>query len=70
MTRQGETPTGASAALSLVELRRHLVRRAGELAGKARSLRARGDFMAALRAQQHGQKLLEVARKMGQQRRP
>jgi hypothetical protein len=67
-----EDPTGAtlqgSAALSLLELRRHLVRRAGELSGRARVLRARGDARGAAAAAEQAARLRTVARDMERRR--
>jgi hypothetical protein len=53
-----------SATLSLLDLRRHLLRRAGELIARARALRARGDSAGALRIEEQSQRLLQVARSM------
>jgi hypothetical protein len=60
------TPTSGSALLSLVELRRHLLRRASTLSVRARTLRARGDVAGASRAAEESARLLRVAREMGQ----
>lgn len=53
-----------SASLSLIELRRHLIRRAGMLTQRARTLRARGDAVMARRLQAQAQRLLEMAREV------
>lgn len=63
------TPTSGSAMLSLVELRRHLLRRSSVLSVRARTLRARGDVAGAARAAEESARLLRVAREMGQRGR-
>jgi hypothetical protein len=60
------TPTSGSALLSLVELRRHLLRRASMLSVRARTLRSRGDIVGATRAAEESARLLRVAREMGE----
>jgi hypothetical protein len=56
--------TTTTAGLSLVELRRHLIRRAGSMRVRARSLRARGDRVGALRLEEQSAQLIRVAREM------
>jgi hypothetical protein len=72
MTLVPDDSTGAtlqgSAALSLLELRRHLIRRAGELSGRARVLRARGDAKGAAAAAEQAARLRMVARDMERRR--
>jgi hypothetical protein len=63
------TPTGGSAALSLVELRRHLIRRASALTVRARAHRLRGDRVAAARLEEQATRLREVAKDMRSQSR-
>ncbi len=63
------TPTN-SAALSLLELRRHLLRRAGALTARARGLRQKGDAATAARLAQESERLLNVAHTMGQKKEP
>lgn len=58
------TPMSASGMLSLVELRRHLLRRASTLSVRARTLRARGDVTGAARAAEEADRLMRVARNM------
>lgn len=58
-------PTPSTGALSLVELRRYLLRRASELAVRARTCRARGDVNAAARMSAEAARLLRVAQDMG-----
>lgn len=58
-------PTPTSATLSLLELRRHLLRRASVLGVRARALRARGDHAAAARLGQEAARILQIAKKMG-----
>jgi hypothetical protein len=57
------TPT--SGALSLVELRRHLLRRASALSVRARVCRSRGDVASAARMSEEAARLMRVARDMG-----
>lgn len=70
MQPEPEKPTSptSSAGLSLLELRRHLLRRAGELSARARGLREKGDTASALRAAQQSHRLRDVAHTMGQRR--
>lgn len=63
------TPTSPSAALSLVDLRRHLLRRSSILGVRARNLRAHGDIVQAARLAEEAARLLRIAREMGQQAR-
>lgn len=58
-----EAPTN-TAALSLFELRRHLLRQAGVLSARARGLRGRGAGSLAKRADRESEHLVEVARSM------
>ena len=53
-----------SAALSLLELRRHLLRRAGVLTARARDLRDKGAEVTAARVADESERLLSVARSM------
>ena len=55
-----------SAALSLLELRRHLLRRAGELSARARGLRKKGATSSAARLAVESDRLLLVAKTMEQ----
>lgn len=64
------TPTSSSGALSLVDLRRQLLRRASELAVRAKACRARGEVHAAARMNAEAGRLLHVARDMGRRERP
>lgn len=59
------TPTSGSALLSLLELRRHLLRRSSTLSVRARTLRARGDIAGASKAAEESARLLRIAREMG-----
>lgn len=61
--RTPDTPTN-SAALSLLELRRHMLRRAGELSARARGLRKKGASSSAARLAVESDRLLLVARTM------
>jgi hypothetical protein len=63
------TPAGGSAALSLVELRRHLIPRASALTVRARAYRLRGDRVAAARLEEQATRLREVAKDMRSQSR-
>lgn len=58
-------PPLGTAALSLVELRRHLIRRAGTLHVRARALKVRGDIYSAARLEEQASRLREIARDMG-----
>lgn len=60
------TPTSPSALLSLLDLRRHLLRQSSTLAVRARGLRARGDVAGAQRLVMESQRLHRIAREMGQ----
>jgi hypothetical protein len=60
-----EQPTPTTGGLSLVELRRHLLRRASILAVRAKACRARGDVANAARMSEEAGRLLRVARDMG-----
>ena len=55
------SPTN-SAALSLLELRRHLLPRAGALSAKARDLRDRGAGRSAAKVAEESERLRDVAR--------
>jgi hypothetical protein len=68
-TLTDRTPTSPSAALSLVDLRRHLLRQASTLSVRARTLRQRGDSVQAQRLAEESARLLRVAREMGQRDR-
>ncbi len=63
------SPTPSTGALSLVELRRHLLRRATALSVRARIHRARGDIVSATRMSNEANRLLRVAREMGRSAR-
>lgn len=63
-TATDATPTSGSSALSLFELRRHLIKRASTLAVRARTLRGRGDIVGAGKAAQEAARLRAVARQM------
>lgn len=67
MAARRETPDAPanSAALSLLELRRHLLRRAGELSARARGLRKKGASSSAARLAVESDRLLLVAKTMG-----
>ena len=67
MAARGETSDtpANSAALSLLELRRHLLRRAGELSARARGLRKKGASHSAARLAVESDRLLLVAKTMG-----
>lgn len=56
--------TTNSAALSLLELRRSMLRRAGELSARARGLRKKGASSSAARLAVESDRLLLVARTM------
>jgi hypothetical protein len=60
------TPTSPSAALSLVDLRRHMLRRASILGSRARVLRARGDTAQANRLANESARIMRIAREMGE----
>jgi hypothetical protein len=64
------TPTEGSALLSLVELRRHLLRQASTLSVRARRMRARGDVAGGARTAEEAGRLLAIAQDMGRRRRP
>jgi hypothetical protein len=59
------TPTSPSAALSLIDLRRHMIRRASILGTRARALRARGDTAQAHRLADESARIMRIAREMG-----
>jgi hypothetical protein len=59
------TPTSGSALLSLVDLRRQLLRRSSVLSVRAKMLRARGDIRGAHRAADDAARLKRIAREMG-----
>jgi hypothetical protein len=61
---QDATPTPTTAALSLRDLRRHLIQRSSALSVRARNLRARGDVKGASRAAAESARLLHIAREM------
>lgn len=63
------TPTSPSALLSLLDLRRHLLRRSSTLAVRAKALRARGDVAGAQRLALESQRPHRIAREMGQHER-
>lgn len=63
------TPTSGSAALSLLDLRRHLLRRSSALSVRAKALRARGDVTGAARAAEDAKRLRRIAREMGRTER-
>ncbi|MGI8873328.1 MAG: hypothetical protein ACR2KP_03180 [Egibacteraceae bacterium] len=63
MTEQ--TPTSPSAALSLLELRRHLLRRASALSVRAQRCRHRGDGAGAARLASEASRLARIAKRMG-----
>lgn len=59
-------PSGlTSASLSLLELRRHLLRQAGTLAVRARRLRSNGDRLGAADVAAQSQRLRTTAKSMG-----
>lgn len=62
-------PVTGSAALSLVELRRHLIRRASALTVRARAHRMRGERVAAAKLEEQAARLRQVARDMRTQAR-
>jgi hypothetical protein len=64
MEQQATHSTPTTAGLSLVELRRHLIRRASALRVRARGLRARGDRLGAARLEEQSAQLIRVARDM------
>ena len=59
-----ERPTN-TAALSLLELRRHLLKQAGMLAARARELREKGSNARAARMAEESARLRSVAHEMG-----
>ena len=54
----------SSAALSLLELRRHLLRRAGKLEARARGLREKGAATIAAQISSESDRLRDLARRM------
>jgi hypothetical protein len=68
-SRQTDDAASNSAALSLFELRRQLLRRAGALSARARGLRRKGDSMSAARIAVESDRLLLVAKTMGENAR-
>ena len=64
MPPRPERPTN-TAALSLLELRRHLLKRAGALSARARGLREKGHSATAARMAEESQRLRAVAHEMG-----
>jgi hypothetical protein len=64
MEQEAAHSTPTTAGLSLVELRRHLIRRASAMRVRARGLRARGDRLAAARLEDQSARLIRVARDM------
>lgn len=61
---RGLTPAGGSASLSLVELRRHLLRRAGALSVRSQRRRHRGDPATAQRLSAEARRLTRIAKDM------
>ncbi len=59
-----DTPPVPTVPADVLELRRDLVRRAGVLRARARSLRARGSLHAAVRVDEGASKLLALSRRM------
>lgn len=59
------TPSSASALLSLVDLRRHLIQQSSTLSVRARTLRKRGDVAGAAKIAGESARLLRIAREMG-----
>lgn len=68
-TAADPTPTSGSALLSLVDLRRHLLRRSSALSVRAKTLRARGDVAGAARAAEDAHRLRRIAQDMGRSAR-
>ena len=63
MPKPPDQPT-SSAGLSLLELRRHLLRRAGELQARANGLRVKGASRIAAQVSSESDRLRDVARRM------
>jgi hypothetical protein len=61
----GQTPSSGSAALSLLDLRRHLLRRASALSVRAQRCRHRGDGAGAARLSSEASRLARIAKRMG-----
>lgn len=61
-------PALSTGSLSLVDLRRHLLRRASTLTARARARRARGDVAGATRLSHEAARLFRVAHDMGRSR--
>ena len=62
-------PPADTAGLSLLEMRRHLLRRAGTLGAQAQDLRRHGAQRAAARVATESDRLLSLARRMGKKER-
>ena len=58
-------PTPTTSGLSVIELRRHLLRRAGALSVRAQRHRHRGDSINAARMANEAARLARIAKEMG-----